>query len=165
MNSLIAVPGSRSRAREARLTGGTAIIARECRTVESLPTPDHARLADEATAAHVALGLIDGKWTVDILLAMRDRPLRFGSLSRELAHVARKVLTQTLRCMQRNGLIWRRTSGIVGKPVEYGLTPLGASLLQCVAGFAQWSNRHADAVEASRALFDASTMQQPTRTG
>lgn len=118
----------------------------------------------EVTAAHAALGLIDGKWTVDILLAMRDRPLRFGALSRELDHIARKVLTQTLRSMQRNGLIWRRTCGIVGKPVEYGLTPLGASLLRCVAGFAQWSNRHVGAVEASRALFDASTVRQPAPT-
>lgn len=111
--------------------------------------------AGAAMAAHAALGLISGKWTVDVLLALRERPLRFGMLKRELDHIARKVLTQTLRCMQRDGLIWRRATGTLGKPVEYGLTPVGTSLLDCVTVFAGWSTRHMSTVETARAHFDA----------
>lgn len=121
---------------------------------ESCLTSRERRGAEQVTAAHHTLALISGKWTVDVLLAIRERPLRFGMLERELDHIARKVLTQTLRSMQRDGLVWRQSTGVVGKPVEYGLTPLGASLLARVAGLAQWSLRHMASVESSREQFD-----------
>lgn len=137
-----------------------AMGTRDSRETEPCLLPSsRARALDEATAAHAGLALIAGKWTVDVLIALRDRPLRFGMLSRALDHIARKVLTQTLRCMQRDGLIWRRSSGIVGKPVEYGLTPLGTSLLDRVCGFAEWSMHHIGTVEASRATFNAFALE------
>jgi len=157
MTAPIEVPATRAIFGDARIAQDIASSRpRDYRVAEQSSLPSaRAQPVEEAAAARAAVALISGKWTVDVLLAIRDRPLQFGMLSRALDHIARKVLTQTLRCMQRDGLIWRRTSGMLGKPVEYGLTPLGASLLESVASLVQWSLNHTSAVEVSRASFDA----------
>jgi DNA-binding HxlR family transcriptional regulator len=108
----------------------------------------------EQPCAQFALCLISSKWAIDILLALRGRPLRFGALSRQLERIARKVLTQTLRTMERDGLLWRSSTGRAGKPVEYGVTALGTSLLEILAPLERWSECNESHVRAARAEYD-----------
>jgi DNA-binding HxlR family transcriptional regulator len=92
---------------------------------------------------------------VEVLLTLRAGPLRFGALSRQLERVARKVLTQTLRTMERDGLLWRSTTGHPGKPVAYGLTSIGSSFLETLVALESWSRANESRVRAARAEYDA----------
>ena len=114
----------------------------------------------EAGSAHDALAVLSSKWSVDVLVTLRNRPLHFGLLCRRLDTVTRKVLTQTLRAMERDGLLWRTSTGRVGMPVAYGLTPLGYALLDALSSFEKWSRGHMATVRATRVAFDA---REPAR--
>ena len=101
-------------------------------TVRSMPyRTDRRRLAERGRSARLvrdALGLLQSKWCVDVLLALGDGQRRYHELLAELAPISEKVLTQTLRAMERDGLIARRVHAEVPPRVEYALTPLGATM-------------------------------------
>ena len=77
---------------------------------------------------HDSLGLLSSKWAVDVLLALGDGTRRYHQLLADLEPISEKVLTQTLRAMERDGLVGRRVHPEVPPRVEYALTPLGATL-------------------------------------
>ena len=101
-----------------------------------------------------SLGLMTSKWSVDALLALGDGTLRYHELLYELEPISEKVLTQTLRAMERDGLVERTVHAQVPPRVEYTLTPLGASLARPLRALGEWSLAHGDEVEAARAAFD-----------
>ena len=88
------------------------------------------------------LGLIGDKWTLLLLPLLANGPVRNGELMRHIEGISQKMLTQTLRELERNSLITRRDYGEVPPKVEYGLTPLGRSLHQAVHALDKWVVAH-----------------------
>jgi DNA-binding HxlR family transcriptional regulator len=101
-----------------------------------------------------ALSLLQSKWSVDVLLALGDGSRRYHELLGDLEPISEKVLTQTLRAMERDGLIHRRVHAEVPPRVDYALTPLGATLAAPMRALGSWSLARGQHVEAARERFD-----------
>src|SRR5918996_5327241 len=101
-----------------------------------------------------ALGLLSSKWSVDVLLALGDGSRRYHELLGELEPISEKVLTQTLRAMERDGLVHRQVHAEVPPRVDYALTPLGATLAAPMKALGTWSLARGQHVEAARERFD-----------
>ena len=101
--------------------------------------------------------LLSSKWSVDVLLALGHGGRRYHELLAELSPISEKVLTQTLRAMERDGLIGREVHSEVPPRVEYELSALGASLALPLKALGQWSLQHTDKVEDARGSYDART--------
>lgn len=112
---------------------------------------------DATCSARHALELIASKWTMLILPALGERPMRNGELMRKIGGVSQKMLTQTLRELERNGLVERAM--LCDRPlhVEYALTGMGVSLAQTLTTLDRWAERNFPALDAARASFDART--------
>ena len=100
------------------------------------------------------LDRIGGKWSTLILITLADRPHRFGELRREIPDISQRMLTQSLRDLQRDGLLTRTVYPTLPPSVEYGLTPLGRSLLDPLAALVQWANVNHAAIGSARKEFD-----------
>ncbi|WP_028647318.1 helix-turn-helix domain-containing protein [Nocardiopsis sp. CNT312] len=115
------------------------------------------------------LNRISGKWVALVLAALggdgpqrsgggctgEPRPMRYSELSRALAGVSQKMLTQTLRSLERDGLVSRTVVATVPVTVTYELTGLGVSLHHMVRGLKTWAETHMDDVIAHRASYDS----------
>ena len=109
------------------------------------------------------LDRISDKWVTLILAALGSgpdcdgdpRPMRFSELARLLAGVSQKMLTQTLRSLERDGLITRTATPTVPVTVSYELTALGLSLHELMRGLKSWAELHMDDVLTNRAAHDA----------
>jgi DNA-binding HxlR family transcriptional regulator len=113
------------------------------------------------------LDRISNKWVTLILAALgsdgpnpgsdcvgEPRPMRYSELSRRLAGVSQKMLTQTLRSLERDGLITRTVTATVPVTVTYELTDLGFSLQQVMRGIKNWAEAHMDEVHDNREQYD-----------
>jgi len=101
------------------------------------------------------LDRISGKWHTLLITALIDGPLRFGELKRALPDISQRMLTQSLRDLQRDGLIARRVYPTVPPSVDYRLTDLGHSLIEPLAGLIRWAEAQAEAIAGARQEFDA----------
>jgi DNA-binding HxlR family transcriptional regulator len=90
-----------------------------------------------------------------IVLTLSGGPLRFNELKRHIPDISQKMLTQSLRDLQRDGLVARQVFPTVPPAVEYRLTPLGGSLLEPFGHLVAWANRNDAAIFAARSQFDA----------
>ena len=106
---------------------------------------------DPECSARDALELIASKWAILILTALADGPMRNGALLRKIGGVSQKMLTQTLRDLECNGLVARKTWKSVPPHVEYRLTPLGKSLGAALDGLDRWAERNFPRLDAARA--------------
>jgi len=95
------------------------------------------------------------KWSTLLLIALANGPLRFGALRRTVPDISQRMLTQTLRDLQRDGLIGRQVFPTKPPSVEYSLSALGRSLLEPLAMLVGWAERNHDQIRAARSLFDA----------
>jgi DNA-binding HxlR family transcriptional regulator len=95
------------------------------------------------------------KWVTLVMVALEAQPRRYSELARTVAGVSQKMLTQTLRALERDGLITRSVTPTVPVTVTYELTGLGRSLLQVVAQLKDWAESHMDSVLAARASYDS----------
>ena len=100
------------------------------------------------------LARIGDKWSTLLLVALADGPLRFGGLRRRLDGISQKMLTQTARHLERDGLVSRTLYDERPIRVEYDLTNLGRSLLPHVRSLKDWAEQNWRSVEASHARFD-----------
>ncbi|ROQ66391.1 HxlR family transcriptional regulator [Streptomyces sp. 840.1] len=119
--------------------------------------------------SRLLLDRISNKWVVLILCALGGdapaqagasnvpKPMRYSELSRLLAGVSQKMLTQTLRSLERDGLLLRTATPTVPVTVTYALTDLGLSLHHLTRGLRSWAQSHMDEVLASREEHDART--------
>jgi DNA-binding HxlR family transcriptional regulator len=97
-----------------------------------------------------AVELLKDKWRIPVLHVLSSGPVRTGTIQRAMADVSPKVLTQTLRGMEHDGLIERSIRNVVPAHVEYSLTGLGSSLLLPLHGLCRWALEHTSDIEASR---------------
>ena len=113
--------------------------------------------------SRTVLEVLANKWALYVLGALRryDRPMRFNELRRLLDGITQKMLTQTLRALERNGLVDRTVYATVPPRVEYGLTPLGVGIGQLTNAVAEWSVEHVDEIVAARRGYDARATAAP----
>lgn len=95
------------------------------------------------------LGLISDKWTSLVIVLLARGTKRFQQLRREIDGITQKMLTQTLRDLERNGLVNRRVYAEVPPRVEYSLTPLGRTLIEPLAGLHVWAVTHVEEMQAA----------------
>ncbi|GID28987.1 winged helix-turn-helix transcriptional regulator [Paractinoplanes brasiliensis] len=120
--------------------------------------------------SHKMLERISGKWVTLILsilgsgpdCAGEPRPMRYSELSRALAGVSQKMLTQTLRSLERDGLISRTVTPTVPVTVSYELTDLGLSLHGMMRGLKRWTEAHIEEVSAHQAEYDSARVRTPS---
>ena len=101
------------------------------------------------------LDRIADRWTALVLYALQDGTLRFAELRRRIEGVSQKMLTQTLRALERDGLVAREVFPTGPVTVEYTLTPLGASLCDTIQGIRVWAYSHIDQIDSAREAYDA----------
>ncbi|MEJ1931331.1 helix-turn-helix domain-containing protein [Nostoc sp. NIES-2111] len=105
--------------------------------------------------------MVADRWTLMAIDALEAGSLRFSQLQRALAGVSQKMLTQTLRQMERDGLVARKVYAEVPPRVEYTLTELGQTLGEAVCPLWLWAEKHAAAVLAARKGFDERSAGKP----
>jgi DNA-binding HxlR family transcriptional regulator len=102
------------------------------------------------------IGRVADKWTMLILEVLAEQgESRFTQIGRALGNISQKMLTQTLRQMERDGLVIRTVHAVVPPKVEYRLTELGHGLGAAFCGVWVWAETHLEAIEAARSRFDA----------
>lgn len=112
---------------------------------------------DPDCPSRVVLQRIGDKWTPLIVESLKDGPLRFSEVRAAVGGITPKVLTQTLRTLERDGLVARAVFAEVPVRVEYRLTPLGKSLLGPLDAIRRWAEGHAGKILEARDAFDAAT--------
>ena len=100
------------------------------------------------------LSRIGDKWTVLIVETLAQGPRRFNELRREIPSVSQRMLTLTLRNLERDGLVSRTVTPSIPPRVDYALTELGHSLQKPVCALATWAKAHVEEIHASQARFD-----------
>jgi DNA-binding HxlR family transcriptional regulator len=115
---------------------------------------------DPTCPTRALLDRIGDKWTVLIVCALGDGPLRFGELKRAIGGPAPKVLTAVLRSLEGDGMVTRTVYATSPVRVEYALTPLGRSLGVVVDGMREWAEKSMDKVARARARRQLATASQ-----
>jgi DNA-binding HxlR family transcriptional regulator len=103
------------------------------------------------------LDRIGDKWSTLLVLTLAERPHRFGELRRAVPDISQRMLTQTLRELQCDGLISRKVHPTTPPSVEYALTPLGRSLLEPLFHLIRWADDNHAAIRAARSKFEQET--------
>lgn len=111
--------------------------------------------AAECLAVREVLNRIGDKWSVLVVELLGDGPRRFGDLRRSIEGISQRMLTLSLRALERDGLVKRTVFPTVPPSVEYALTPLGRTLLEPVCGLASWAAKHREEIQSARNRFDA----------
>ncbi|WP_089155017.1 winged helix-turn-helix transcriptional regulator [Micromonospora sp. NBS 11-29] len=111
---------------------------------------------DPARACTVreALDRVGGKWSIGILIAASTGPVRFTELERRVEGISRRMLTLTLRNLERDGLLVRRVHPTVPPRVEYTATPMARELYESLVAIHRWAERHREAISAARVAYD-----------
>ncbi len=94
------------------------------------------------------------KWTALILVALAKQPCRFNALHRTIPDISKRMLTQTLRDLERDGLVTRHVFPTKPPSVEYRLSPLGVSVLEPLGQMISWAEQSFGEIQAARAQFD-----------
>jgi len=123
------------------------------------PGAQPAPLLDHSSAncrpANELFQLIGDKWTMLVVVNLRDGPRRFSELRRAIPKVSQRMLTLTLRNLERDGLVLRTVTPTVPPRVDYELTPLGASFYERIEPLGLWAYENSASVESARMAFDA----------
>ncbi|MEW2502639.1 MULTISPECIES: helix-turn-helix domain-containing protein [unclassified Amycolatopsis] len=109
----------------------------------------------EACTLLEVLNRISGKWAIGILLEASQGPVRFTELERSVAGISRRMLTLTLRNLERDGLLERTVYPTVPPRVEYEATPMARELYGTLSGLVDWAQRHREAIAVAREVYDA----------
>jgi DNA-binding HxlR family transcriptional regulator len=102
------------------------------------------------------LALLADRWSMLIIYALGLGMRRHGELKRLVGGISQKMLTQTLRSLERDGIVRRRVYAVVPPRVEYSLTPLGRTLFRPLRSICRWAERHLPQVRAARAAIHSS---------
>jgi DNA-binding HxlR family transcriptional regulator len=109
---------------------------------------------DPACTVRQVLDRVGGKWSIGVLVAASDGPVRFTQLERSIEGISRRMLTLTLRNLERDGLLTRTIYPTVPPKVEYTATPMARELYDSLITLTTWAEHHRDDIAASRADYD-----------
>ena len=123
------------------------------RTTEP-PLPAGRHTPAGCRAVNSILARIGDKWSVLVVMSLADNTLRFNELKRVVDGISQRMLTLTLRGLERDGLVERTFYPTIPPKVSYALTALGRSLREPVGALGQWAMEHRSTVERSRQLYD-----------
>jgi DNA-binding HxlR family transcriptional regulator len=123
--------------------------------VDSRTCARHKHDAEVAGAVSDMLARIGDKWSLLIVSTLGEGPMRFNELRRQVADISQKMLSSTLKVLERDGLVSRRVIANVPPQVEYALTHLGRELLQPVLALAEWTAANTPRIMAARVEYDA----------
>jgi DNA-binding HxlR family transcriptional regulator len=98
----------------------------------------------------LVLDRIADKWTALVIQILTGGTMRYAALQREIGGISQKMLTQTLRSLERDGLVRRTVHPVVPPKVEYSLTKLGRTLIEPLQGLCRWSEKHLAELQANR---------------
>jgi DNA-binding HxlR family transcriptional regulator len=112
----------------------------------------------QACPTRQVLDRVAEKWTMLIVLALNEGTMRHGQLRARIGGVTQKMLTQTLRGLERDGMVARKVYPSVPVTVEYCLTDMGRSLGEAVAVLRSWSYEHMTEIEVARSRFDSNAL-------
>ena len=135
----------------------TRFTAEQVASIKAYQACDHPDQVDPRiqTLVNELIGRIADKWTMLILEVLAEKEeLRFTRLSEMVPGISQKMLTQTLRLMERDGLVTRTVHPVIPPKVEYRLTQLGLSLGAAFCGVWMWAEQNLDQVEKARKVFD-----------
>ncbi len=119
-------------------------------------SPRHIERTHEGClAAREVLNRVGDKWSVLIVAMLGDGPRRFTELKRNIEGISQRMLTLTLRGLERDGLVSRTVFPTIPPRVDYALTPLGVTLLEPVTALGAWANDNRLTIQEARAKFDA----------
>ena len=118
-------------------------------------------IRERALQSRDAIELLSNKWRITVIHILREEPLRTSEIQSAIAEVSPKVLTQTLRGLERDGLVHRDIHNVVPPRVEYGLTPMGRSLIKPLEDLCHWAKAHIGERDAARNKFDTASPQKP----
>lgn len=112
-------------------------------------------VTDNCKAVSEILGRVGDKWSVLVVMTLRNGSRRFSELHRAIPGVSQRMLTLTLRGLERDGMVSRKVTPTIPPRVDYELTPLGKSLQRPVIALGQWAIDNLPCIHAARAAFDA----------
>ena len=119
--------------------------------------PGNLHVADECRAVSEVLSRVGDKWTILVVNELGNGPRRFNEIRRALGSISQRMLTLTLRNLERDGLVTRTVFPTIPPKVEYELTALGRSLLVPVSGIGLWARQNRAAIQEARERFDVTT--------
>lgn len=125
----------------------------EHKIVPALPPSPHA--GDSCRAVASVLARVGDKWSVFVIMTLIGGPQRFNELKRTIGGISQRMLTLTLRGLERDGLVTRTVFPTIPPRVDYELTDLGRGLAQPVQALGQWAFAHLPEIEGARTNFDA----------
>jgi DNA-binding HxlR family transcriptional regulator len=108
----------------------------------------------DCTATREILNRVGDKWSVLVIVLVGDHPMRFNDLKRAIDGISQRMLTVTLRGLERDGVVKRTVYPTNPPQVEYELTPVGRTLLEPVTVLAEWAQGHRAEVQRARDAFD-----------
>ena len=117
--------------------------------------PSNLHVPEDCRAVSEVLDRVGDKWTVLVVSELGRGPKRFNEIRRALGSISQRMLTLTLRALERDGLVVRTMFPTIPPRVEYELTKLGRSLLEPVNGLGLWARRNRATIEDARRRFDA----------
>ena len=121
--------------------------------VPVLPPQPH--LDHDCRGVASVLARVGDKWSVFVIMMLGDGPKRFNELKRLVGGISQRMLTLTLRGLERDGLVTRTVFPTIPPRVDYELTDLGRGLLRPVKALGQWATDHQDQIEGARSRFDS----------
>lgn len=124
------------------------------RTDLKIMTVEKTSIIDSHPYLRQTLDLISDKWVVAVLYVLSSGTKRYGELKREIGSISQRMLTRTLRDLERNGLVNRQVYPVVPLMVEYSLTPLGKTLTEVLKNLCNWAIDNFQQVEVARNDYD-----------
>ena len=127
-----------------------AVLHRAMPKASSAPS-----VLDPRCPSRLVLDRIADKWTALVIQILAGGTMRYAALQREIGGISQKMLTQTLRSLERDGLVQRTVHPVVPPKVEYSLTRLGRTLIEPLQGLCRWSEKHLGELQSNRARAKA----------
>ena len=125
-----------------RTQGGTSLL------------PGNLHEPEDCRAVSEVLSRVGDKWTVLVVSTLGDGPKRFNELRKALGSISQRMLTLTLRALERDGLVTRTVFPTIPPRVDYELTRLGCSLLEPVSALSLWARKNRPVIQEARRRFD-----------
>ncbi|MDK1376462.1 MULTISPECIES: helix-turn-helix domain-containing protein [unclassified Sinorhizobium] len=122
-------------------------------TLSDIDFPGPSKIEDCRPVREI-LDRVGDKWSLYIITTLKDGPVRFNDLRRRIGGISQRMLTLTLRGLERDGLVTRTLFPTIPPRVDYELTELGRTLLAPVMGLVMWASANQDVVQAARVRYD-----------